>query len=77
MNNAAVALALYNRYLKLPSVWKLHDSMPSEFRNETNILLYDGPLRVCSEDMRQHQGLDTSNLWRQYLNPKSDVILAH
>jgi len=43
MNNAAVALALYNRYLKLPSVWKLHDSMPLEFHNESNILLYDGP----------------------------------
>jgi len=59
MNNAAVALALYNRYLKLPSVWELRDPM-REFHNETNTLLCDGPLWVCSEDMRQHQGLDTS-----------------
>lgn len=74
--NTAVVLALYNKYLNLPSVWKIPDSIASEFYNETNILWYDGPARVCS-GMRQHQGIDTSNMWRQYLNSKSDVILAH
>ncbi|ONK74471.1 uncharacterized protein A4U43_C03F6620 [Asparagus officinalis] len=74
--NAAVALALHSKYLKLPSLWKIHDSVSSGFQNETNVLRYDGPARVCSEDKRQHQELDTSNTWRQYLNPKSDGVLA-
>lgn len=73
----AVLLALHNKHLKLPSIWELQNSMLSESYNGTNILPYDGPARVCSEDVTQLEGLHTGNTWRKYLNPNSDVILTH
>lgn len=75
--NPAIALALYNRYLKLPSDWKLDATVPPKVDNGSNVLHYDGPIRICSEVSKQRVGSDIGNIWRHYLPPKSDAILDH
>lgn len=76
--NAAIALTLYNSYHELPSFWKIREPMSSEdiHKSISNILWYDGPTRVCSGDTKEHQESNSSNIWRQYLGPKSDAVIA-
>lgn len=64
----AIALSLYDKYLKLPSIWKRGDA-------NADILNYDGPKKVCSEDGRQHEQSSSGDKWRQYLHQKSEAIL--
>ncbi|KAF8709921.1 hypothetical protein HU200_029639 [Digitaria exilis] len=64
----AIALALYDKYMKLPSNWKRADA-------NADILNYDGPSKVCSEDGRQDEQSSSGDNWRQYLNQKSEAIL--
>ncbi|WVZ60747.1 hypothetical protein U9M48_010728 [Paspalum notatum var. saurae] len=64
----AVALAFYDKYMKLPSNWKRAD-------DNTDILNYDGPKNVCSEDGRQHEQSGYGATWQKYLHQKSEAIL--
>ncbi|RCV40617.1 hypothetical protein SETIT_9G069400v2 [Setaria italica] len=64
----AVALALYGKYLKLPSIWKRGDA-------NADILNYDGPHKVCSEDGHQHEQSSDGENWRKYLHQKFEAIL--
>lgn len=64
----AVSLALFDKYLKLPSIWKRGDA-------NAGILDYDGPHKVCSEDGRQHEQSSYGENWRQYVHQESDPIL--
>ncbi|XP_044390669.1 uncharacterized protein [Triticum aestivum] len=65
----AMTLAFYNDYLKLPTNWKRADA-------NTDILYYDGPKNVCTEDGLQHQEKGSGEIWQQYLGPKSDSVLS-
>uniref|UniRef100_A0ACD6A9S8 Uncharacterized protein n=1 Tax=Avena sativa TaxID=4498 RepID=A0ACD6A9S8_AVESA len=65
----AMTLAFYNNYLKLPTNWKRANA-------DTDILYYDGPKNVCSEDGRQHQEKGSGEAWKQYLSEKSDALLS-
>ena len=64
----AIALALYDKYLKLPSIWKRANA-------NANILNYDGPKKVCSDDGRQHEKSSYGDNWKEYLHQKSEAIL--
>lgn len=64
----AMTLAFYNDYLKLPTNWERANA-------DTDILYYDGPKNVCTEDGRQHQEKGFGEIWQQYLGPKSDSML--
>ncbi|CAN6291658.1 unnamed protein product [Urochloa humidicola] len=64
----AIALALYDKYLKLPSIWKRADA-------NADILNYDGPNKVCSEDGRQQEQSSYGENWKQYLHQKFEAIL--
>ncbi|OEL13816.1 hypothetical protein BAE44_0025170 [Dichanthelium oligosanthes] len=64
----AIALALCDKYMKLPSIWKRAD-------DNADILNYDGPNTVCSEDGRQHKQPSYGEKWRQYLHQKYEAIL--
>jgi len=64
----AVTLAFNDKYMKLPSNWKRKDG-------DTDILNFDGPKIVCSEDGRQHEQSGYGATWQQYLNQKSEAIL--
>ncbi|CAL9093514.1 unnamed protein product [Musa textilis] len=75
--NPAIALAFYRRYLKLPVLWKHHRSTSLVGENETNVLPFDGPKRVCSNDKDQQQNFDHGSLWKTYLTPKFDAVLSH
>ncbi|KAJ6945829.1 hypothetical protein NC651_000791 [Populus alba x Populus x berolinensis] len=74
--NLAVALALYNRYLKLSSSWLVKDITSSEVNNSM-IIYYDGPKTSCSESVSgaasKYSG---GNVWTQYLPSISDRILG-
>ncbi|KAL6894193.1 hypothetical protein ACP4OV_008291 [Aristida adscensionis] len=65
----AIALAFYDKYLKLPSNW-------SRANANSDILNYDGPKNVCSEDGRQHEQAGHGEIWQQYLHQKSEAILS-
>lgn len=72
----AVALALYNRYLKLSSSWLVSDSTSSVV-NASLAVHYDGPKTVCSEfgdgaTVEPARG----DLWKQHLPPMSDQIVG-
>ncbi|XP_059658297.1 probable galacturonosyltransferase 6 [Cornus florida] len=76
--NPAVALALYKRYLKLPSSWMVGNLATSEISNGRLVLRYGGNGRVCSEfSSRTIEKSDLGDLWKQYLPPMSDQILGH
>ena len=64
-----MTLAFYDDYLKLPTNWKRANA-------NTDVLYYDGPKIVCSEDGRQHQEKGSGEAWWQYLSQKSDVMLS-
>ncbi|XP_062214426.1 uncharacterized protein LOC133915323 [Phragmites australis] len=65
----AIALAFYDKYLKLPLNWKRANA-------NADILNYDGPKNVCSEDGRQHEQAGYGEIWHQYLHKKSEAILS-
>ncbi|KAH9747477.1 hypothetical protein KPL70_004730 [Citrus sinensis] len=63
----AIALALYDRYLKLSSSWLVTDSTSSVV-NKSLAIRYDGPMTACSEfgdgaNMEPARG----DLWKQHL----------
>ncbi|XP_024045940.1 uncharacterized protein LOC18051894 isoform X2 [Citrus clementina] len=65
----AIALALYDQYLKLSSSWLVTDSTSSVV-NKSLAIRYDGPMTVCSEfgdgaNMEPARG----DLWKQHLPP--------
>ncbi|KAK3188855.1 hypothetical protein Dsin_028416 [Dipteronia sinensis] len=74
--NPAIALALYNRYLKLSSSWLIKDSILAVV-TDSLIVRYDGPKAVCSE-FGDGAALDSDrgNIWLEYLPPMSDRILG-
>ncbi|VAI00483.1 unnamed protein product [Triticum turgidum subsp. durum] len=65
----AMTLAFYDNYLKLPTNWKRANA-------NTDIIYYDGPKNVCSEDDGQHQEKGSGKTWQQYLSQKSEAILS-
>ncbi|KAF7044647.1 hypothetical protein CFC21_053847 [Triticum aestivum] len=65
----AMTLAFYDNYLKLPPNWKRENA-------NTDIVYYDGPKNVCSEDDGQHQEKGSGKTWQQYLGQKSEAILS-
>ncbi|KAG1368470.1 Hexosyltransferase [Cocos nucifera] len=75
--NPAIALAFYDKYHKLPSAWKLSASLPIMTDDETKVLHFDGPAKVCSKHAHQHQGSEYGNVWQKYLPPNSNIILSH
>ena len=64
----AVTQAFYDKYMKLPSNWKRTDG-------NTDILNFDGPKNVCSEDGRQREQSGYGATWQQYRHQKSEAIL--
>jgi hypothetical protein len=54
--------------MKLPSNWKRTDG-------NSDILYFDGPKNVCSEDGRQHEQSGYGATWQQYRHQKSEAIL--
>ncbi|XP_047092637.1 uncharacterized protein LOC124704426 [Lolium rigidum] len=64
-----MTLAFYDDYLKLPTNWKRANA-------NTDIVYYDGPKNVCSEDGRQHEEKGSGESWQQYLSQKSDAMLS-
>ncbi|KAI0527151.1 hypothetical protein KFK09_002749 [Dendrobium nobile] len=74
--NIVIAVALYNKYYKLPAAWKLVDSRTAS--SEAKVLHCDGPPAMgCSNQKSQREPSGFSDIWRHYLPPKSDVILAN
>ncbi|KAL6637985.1 hypothetical protein ACP70R_025557 [Stipagrostis hirtigluma subsp. patula] len=65
----AIALTFYDKYLKLPSNWKRVNA-------NGDILDYDGPKNVCSEDGLKHKQAGYGEIWQQYLHEKSEAILS-
>jgi hypothetical protein len=54
--------------MKLPSNWKRTDG-------NSDILNFDGPKDVCSEDGRQREQSGYGATWQQYRHQKSEAIL--
>lgn len=75
--NQAIILAIYERYLKLPDSWKVHGSSTVARETETNVLPFDGPIRVCSEDSGQQERSNLGNLWKSYITPNYKSVLSH
>ncbi|XP_008787329.2 uncharacterized protein LOC103705408 [Phoenix dactylifera] len=75
--NPAIALAFYDKYHKLPSAWKLSTSLPTTTNDETKVLHFDGPAKVCSKQVHQYQGSEHGNVWQKYLPANSNIILSH
>lgn len=75
--NPAVALAFYDKYHKLPSAWKLGTSLPITVDDETKVLHFDGPAKVCSKHARQNEESEYGNVWQKYLPPNSNIILSY
>lgn len=73
----AVVLSIYGKYLKLPASWKLNYSSSTETETENNILPFDGPMKVCSENIVQQQRSNHGNLWNEYITPNFDAVLSH
>lgn len=66
----AVTLSFNGKYTRLPSNWKRADD------DNADILNFDGPKNVCSEDGRQHEQPGYGATWQQYLHQKSEAILS-
>ncbi|XP_073005081.1 uncharacterized protein [Typha latifolia] len=73
----AIALAFYDKYLKLPTTWTLGTSEKSSANGETKVLRFDGPARLCSKSEHSHQRSDYGDSWQQYISTKSLAILNH
>ncbi|XP_077243717.1 putative galacturonosyltransferase 6 [Tasmannia lanceolata] len=74
--NPAIVLALYDKYLKLSSTWKVSNST-SITNVEANIFRFDGARKLCSEhDHQDIQELKFGHLWEQYLPPMANRILG-
>ncbi|GJM96807.1 hypothetical protein PR202_ga13675 [Eleusine coracana subsp. coracana] len=65
----AIALTFYGKHVKLPSNWGRANA-------HADILTYDGPKNVCSEDGRQHEQAGHGEIWQQFLHQKSEAILS-
>ncbi|KAK1280653.1 hypothetical protein QJS04_geneDACA021243 [Acorus gramineus] len=74
-NKLSIALAIYGKCHKLPSTWKV-SSPPLTTGEETNLVRFDGPKKVCAEHEKQYQGSDSGTFWKQYFPSKSDLILG-
>jgi len=59
----AIVLALYDKYLKIPSIWKRANA-------NADILNYDGLKKVCSDDGHQHEQSSYGGNWKEYLHLK-------
>ena len=64
----AIVLALYDKYLKIPSIWKRANA-------NADILNYDGLKKVCSDDGHQHEQSSYGGNWKEYLHLKPGAIL--
>ncbi|PNT53360.1 hypothetical protein POPTR_001G081100v4 [Populus trichocarpa] len=74
--NLALALALYNRYLKLSSSWLVKDITSPEVNNSM-IIYYDGPKTSCIKSISGAASeYSHGNVWTQYLPSISDRILG-
>jgi len=74
--NLAVALALYNSYLKLSSSWLVKDFSLSQVKNSM-IIHYDGPKTSCKESINGTASeYSHGNVWTRYLPSTSDRILG-
>ncbi|KAJ7004368.1 hypothetical protein NC653_009287 [Populus alba x Populus x berolinensis] len=74
--NLAVALALYNSYLKLSSSWLVKDFSSSQVNNSM-IIHYDGPKTSCKESINGTASeYSHGAVWTQYLPSTSDRILG-
>ncbi|MQM19393.1 hypothetical protein Taro_052397 [Colocasia esculenta] len=74
--NPSIMVTLSEKYLKLPSIWKFVPKSP-QVDDEINVIGYDGEMRICSDIEPEHQELSFGDIWRQYLPPKSEIILGH
>lgn len=75
--NPAIALALYNRYLKLSDSWLLKEPASLEIAEKSMVIHYDGPKIVCSEF--ENDTIPRSShgsLWIKYLPSMSNQILG-
>uniref|UniRef100_A0A5B7BY60 Hexosyltransferase n=1 Tax=Davidia involucrata TaxID=16924 RepID=A0A5B7BY60_DAVIN len=74
----AVALALYNKHLKLPPSWMVSNlTSSSEISSGRLILRYDWGGSVCSESGSVTiPKSDLGYIWKQYLPPMSNQILG-
>ncbi|XP_007024858.2 PREDICTED: uncharacterized protein LOC18596369 isoform X1 [Theobroma cacao] len=75
--NPAIALALYNRYLKLSNSWLVKEPASLEITEKSMVIHYDGPKVVCPE-FRNDTIPESShgNLWMKYLPSMSNQILV-
>ncbi|KAF3321614.1 Glycosyl transferase family 8 [Carex littledalei] len=69
----AMALALYEKYQKLPPSWKLENSI----NDEKKVTRFDGPRTECRHYRTQQQSPHNGETWQQYLHSKSVAILTH
>ncbi|GMI77795.1 hypothetical protein HRI_001448800 [Hibiscus trionum] len=73
--NPAIALALYNRYLKLSDSWLVKE--PADITEKSMIIHYDGPKIVCSEFGNDNVSRSPhGNSWLKYLPSMSNQILG-
>ncbi|KAK6944600.1 hypothetical protein RJ641_025702 [Dillenia turbinata] len=75
MTNPAVALALYNRYLKLSTTWLAADLMSSE-TTKSKIFHYNHAKSISSMSFDATSDSDKDLLWEKYLPPLANQILA-
>ncbi|XVF27205.1 hypothetical protein REPUB_Repub14bG0087100 [Reevesia pubescens] len=75
--NPAIALVLYNRYLKLSDSWSVKESGSLEITEKSMVIHYDGPKIVCTESGNDTiPGPSRGNLWMKYLPSMSNQILG-
>ncbi|XP_039061629.1 uncharacterized protein LOC120205948 [Hibiscus syriacus] len=77
--NPAIALALYNRYLKLSNPWLVKEPAASvDITEKSMIIQYDGPKIVCSEFGNDNvsRSLSYGNSWMKYLPSMANQILG-
>lgn len=74
--NPAIALALYNKHLKLPTTWRLSNFTSSEINNGSLVLQYGagGDRNICSAFSSRN--IELADIWKMYLPPTSDQILG-
>ncbi|XP_031505336.1 probable galacturonosyltransferase 6 [Nymphaea colorata] len=75
--NPAISVAFYDKYVKLPDVWKIEDLEKS---NAAKILRFDGLKKECTGHDRDDQAIQFSgfgSIWKQYFPPSADRILDY
>jgi hypothetical protein len=68
-----MALALYEKYLKLSPSWKLETTINDEMK----VIMFDGPRTECTHRRTLQQSSPSGDIWQQYLPLKSVPILTH